>query len=281
LDLPKVLIQDEVKRALLEDLGRAGDLSTQATIDSEQIATAMFVARDAGVVCGLPHAALAFETIDSQLLFDQKISDGEQVSPGTIIASVSGQARSILSAERTALNFMCHLSGISTLTAQFVAQIAHTGARMCCTRKTIPGLRASQKYAVRRGGGSNHRFGLDDAILIKDNHIAVAGGITKALEAAKAVAGHLVKIEIEVDTLDQFEEALIAGADCVLLDNFSADQLREAVQVNRGRAVLEASGGVKLQTVKGIAESGVDFISSSQITMSASTFDIGLDIQVR
>jgi len=280
LDLPKVLIQDEVKRALLEDLGRAGDLSTQATIDSEQIATAMFVARDAGVVCGLPHAALAFETIDSQLLFDQKISDGEQVSPGTIIASVSGQARSILSAERTALNFMCHLSGISTLTAQFVAQIAHTGARMCCTRKTIPGLRASQKYAVRRGGGSNHRFGLDDAILIKDNHIAVAGGITKALEAAKAVAGHLVKIEIEVDTLDQFEEALIAGADCVLLDNFSADQLREAVQVNRGRAVLEASGGVKLQTVKGIAESGVDFISSSQITMSASTFDIGLDIEV-
>lgn len=241
----------------------------------------MFVARDAGVVCGLPHAALAFETIDSELLFDQKISDGEQVSPGTIIASVSGQARSILSAERTALNFMCHLSGISTLTAQFVAQIAHTGARMCCTRKTIPGLRASQKYAVRRGGGSNHRFGLDDAILIKDNHIAVAGGITKALEAAKAFAGHLVKIEIEVDTLDQFEEALIAGADCVLLDNFSADQLREAVQVNRGRAALEASGGVKLQTVKGIAESGVDYISSSQITMSASTFDIGLDIQIR
>jgi nicotinate-nucleotide pyrophosphorylase (carboxylating) len=280
LDLPKVLIQDEVKRALLEDLGRAGDISTQATIDPEKIATAMFVARDAGVVCGLPHAALAFETIDSQLLFDQKISDGEQVSPGTIIASVSGQARSILSAERTALNFMCHLSGISTLTAQFVAQIAHTGARMCCTRKTIPGLRASQKYAVRRGGGSNHRFGLDDAILIKDNHIAVAGGITKALEAAKAFAGHLVKIEIEVDTLDQFEEALIAGADCVLLDNFSADQLREAVRINRGRAALEASGGVKLKTVKGIAESGVDYISSSQITMSASTFDIGLDMEL-
>jgi nicotinate-nucleotide pyrophosphorylase (carboxylating) len=280
LDLPKILIQEEVRRALLEDLGRAGDLSTQATIDPGTSAKALFVAREAGVVCGLPHAGLAFESIDSQLLFDQHVSDGEHVSRGTVIASVSGHARSILSAERTALNFMCHLSGISTLTSQFVTQIAHTEARMCCTRKTIPGFRASQKYAVRCGGGSNHRFGLDDAILIKDNHIAVAGGITKALEAAKAFAGHLVKIEIEVDTLDQFEEALMAGADCVLLDNFSADRLKEAVQINRGRAALEASGGVKLETVKAIAESGVDYISSSQITMSASTFDIGLDIQV-
>jgi nicotinate-nucleotide pyrophosphorylase (carboxylating) len=281
LDLPKILIEDEVRRALLEDLGRAGDLSTQATIDPETTATALFVARDAGVVCGLPHAALAFEFIDSRLIFDQQISDGDHVTPGTVIASVSGHARSILSAERTALNFMCHLSGISTLTAQFVSQIAHTGARMCCTRKTIPGFRASQKYAVRCGGGSNHRFGLDDAILIKDNHIAVAGGITKALKAAKAFAGHLVKIEIEVDTLEQFEEALGAGADCVLLDNFSAERLVEAVQVNQGRAALEASGGVKLGTVKAIAESGVDYISSSQITMSASTFDIGLDIELR
>ena len=281
MDLSKILIQEEVRRALLEDLGRAGDLSTQATIDRGTSAKALFVAREAGVVCGLPHAGLAFESIDSQLLFDQHVSDGEHVSRGTVIASVSGNARSILSAERTALNFMCHLSGISTLTSQFVTQIAHTEARMCCTRKTIPGFRASQKYAVRCGGGSNHRFGLDDAILIKDNHIAVAGGITKALEAAKAFAGHLVKIEIEVDTLDQFEEALMAGADCVLLDNFSADLLKEAVQINRGRAALEASGGVKLETVKAIAESGVDYISSSQITMSASTFDIGLDIQVR
>lgn len=281
MDLSKILIQEEVRRALLEDLGRAGDLSTQATIDPGTSAKALFVAREAGVVCGLPHAGLAFESIDSQLLFDQHVSDGEHVSRGTVIASVSGHARSILSAERTALNFMCHLSGISTLTSQFVTQIAHTEARMCCTRKTIPGFRASQKYAVRCGGGSNHRFGLDDAILIKDNHIAVAGGITKALEAAKAFAGHLVKIEIEVDTLDQFEEALMAGADCVLLDNFSADLLKEAVQINRGRAALEASGGVKLETVKAIAESGVDYISSSQITMSASTFDIGLDIQVR
>jgi len=281
LDLPKVLIQDEVRRALLEDLGRAGDLSTQATIDPETIATGLFVARDAGVVCGLPHAALAFEALDSGLLFEQKLSDGDHVTPGTVIASVSGDARSILSAERTALNFMCHLSGIATLTSRFVSQITHTDARMCCTRKTIPGFRASQKYAVRCGGGSNHRFGLDDAILIKDNHIAVSGGITKALEAAKSFAGHLVKIEIEVDTLEQFEEALSTGADCVLLDNFSVERLKEAVQINRGRAALEASGGVKLDTVRGIAESGVDYISSSQITMSASTFDIGLDIEVR
>lgn len=281
MDLPKVLIQDEVRRALLEDLGRAGDLSTQATIDPETIATGLFVARDAGVVCGLPHAALAFEALDSGLLFEQKLSDGDHVTPGTVIASVSGDARSILSAERTALNFMCHLSGIATLTSRFVSQITHTDARMCCTRKTIPGFRASQKYAVRCGGGSNHRFGLDDAILIKDNHIAVSGGITKALEAAKSFAGHLVKIEIEVDTLKQFEEALSAGADCVLLDNFSVERLKEAVQINRGRAALEASGGVKLDTVRAIAESGVDYISSSQITMSASTFDIGLDIEVR
>ncbi len=281
MDLSKVLIQDEVRRALLEDLGRAGDLSTQATIDPETIATGLFVARDAGVVCGLPHAALAFEALDSGLLFEQKLSDGDHVTPGTIIASVSGDARSILSAERTALNFMCHLSGIATLTSRFVSQITHTDARMCCTRKTIPGFRASQKYAVRCGGGSNHRFGLDDAILIKDNHIAVSGGITKALEAAKSFAGHLVKIEIEVDTLEQFEEALSTGADCVLLDNFSVERLKEAVQINRGRAALEASGGVKLDTVRAIAESGVDYISSSQITMSASTFDIGLDIEVR
>lgn len=281
MDLPKILIQDEVRRALLEDLGRAGDLSTQATIDPETTATALFVARDPGVVCGLPHAALAFEFIDPRLIFEQKLSDGDHVAPGTVIASVSGDARSILSAERTALNFMCHLSGIATLTSRFVSQITHTDARMCCTRKTIPGFRASQKYAVRCGGGSNHRFGLDDAILIKDNHIAVSGGITKALEAAKSFAGHLVKIEIEVDTLEQFEEALSTGADCVLLDNFSVERLKEAVQINRGRAALEASGGVKLDTVRAIAESGVDYISSSQITMSASTFDIGLDIEVR
>ena len=280
MDLPKVLIQEEVKRALLEDLGRAGDLSTQATIEPHKFATALFVARDDGFVCGLPHAKEAFERIDPHLDFERRVPDGTRVAAGTVIASVSGNARSILSAERTALNFLCHLSGIATLTSEFVSQIAHTKARICCTRKTIPGLRASQKYAVRCGGGSNHRFGLDDAILIKDNHIAVAGGVTKSLQAAKTFAGHLVKIEIEVDTLDQFKEALSSGADCILLDNFSTDLLHEAVVINQDRAILEASGGVKLNTVKAIAESGVDYISSSQITMSASTFDIGLDIEL-
>ena len=280
MDLPKVLIREEVERALFEDLGRAGDLSTQATIESDKRATAFFIARDDGVVCGLPHATVAFECIDPQLDFEHRVSDGTRVSAGTVIASVSGNARPILSAERTALNFLCHLSGIATLTSEFVSQIAQTKSRICCTRKTIPGLRASQKYAVRCGGGSNHRFGLDDAILIKDNHIAVAGGITKSLRAARSFAGHLVKIEIEVDTLEQFEEALSSGADCILLDNFATDLLYEAVRINQGRATLEASGGVKLDTVKAIAESGVDYISSSQITMSASTFDIGLDIEL-
>lgn len=280
MDLPKVLIQEEVKRALLEDLGRAGDLSTQATIEPHKFATALFVARDDGFVCGLPHAKEAFERIDPHLDFERRVPDGTRVAAGTVIASVSGNARSILSAERTALNFLCHLSGIATLTSEFVSQIAHTKARICCTRKTIPGFRASQKYAVRCGGGSNHRFGLDDAILIKDNHIAVAGGVTKSLQAAKTFAGHLVKIEIEVDTLDQFKEALSSGAGCILLDNFSTDLLHEAVVINQDRAILEASGGVKLNTVKAIAESGVDYISSSQITMSASTFDIGLDIEL-
>ncbi len=273
-------MKEEVERALSEDLGRAGDLSTQATIEPHKRATANFIARADGVVCGLQHATVAFECIDPQLDFEHRVSDGTRVSAGTVIASVSGNARPILSAERTALNFLCHLSGIATLTSEFVSQIAQTKSRICCTRKTIPGLRASQKYAVRCGGGSNHRFGLDDAILIKDNHIAVAGGITKSLRAARSFAGHLVKIEIEVDTLEQFEEALLSGADCILLDNFATDLLYKAVRINQGRATLEASGGVKLDTVKAIAESGVDYISSSQITMSASTFDIGLDIEL-
>ena len=276
MDSPKVLIQDEVRR-VNEDLDEQETFPPRRHRSGNNCDWRSSHAMRAW--CGLPHAALAFEALDSRLLL-AKLSDGDHVT-GTILASVSGHARSILSAERTALNFMCHLSGIATLTSRFVSQITHTDARMCCTRKTIPGFRASQKYAVRCGGGSNHRFGLDDAILIKDNHIAVSGGVTNALEAAKSFAGHLVKIEIEVDTLEQFEEALSTGADCILLDNFSVEGLKESVQINRGRAALEASGGVKLETVRAIAESGVDYISSSQITMSASTFDIGLDIEVR
>lgn len=280
MELKKVQIRDEVERALLEDLGRAGDLSSQATIGPKNIVSALFVSRDEGVICGLSHAAVAFELMDSRLKFAPVVSDSDSVAENTVIATVSGNARSVLSAERTALNFLCHLSGIATITSKFVTAISHTTSKICCTRKTIPGLRASQKFAVRCGGGSNHRFGLDDAILIKDNHISVAGGVTKALEAARSFAGHLVKIEIEVDTIEQFEEAIRAGADCILLDNFSVERLKEAVFISQGRAVLEASGGVKLHSVKTIAESGVDYISSSQITMSAPTFDIGLDIAV-
>jgi len=280
-ELPDLLIEDDVRRTLLEDWGRAGDVTTQATILPGAMATAQFVAREPGVVCGLSHARLAFHLTDSSLLFSPQVADGDAVEAGTLIAEVTGRARAILSAERTALNFMCHLSGIASLTRTFVEQIAHTNARMCCTRKTLPGLRASQKYAVRCGGAWNHRFGLDDAMLIKDNHIAVSGSITGALTKARAFAGHLLAIEIEVDTLVQLEEALEAGAHCVLLDNFSPERLAEAVAITAGRAKLEASGGIRLSTVKAVAESGVDYISSSQLTMAAPTLDIGLDIGLR
>ncbi|KJS16699.1 MAG: nicotinate-nucleotide pyrophosphorylase, partial [Hoeflea sp. BRH_c9] len=203
-----------------------------------------------------------------------------RVEPGAMIARISGPARGVLSAERVALNFLMHLSGIATYTARFADAIAHTKARVTCTRKTIPGLRAVEKYAVRCGGGSSHRYGLDDAILIKDNHIAVAGGITEALKAAKAFAGHLTKIEIEVDTLAQFEMVLSEGADVCLLDNMGPDMLRQAVAMNKGRITLEASGNVSLDTIRAIAETGVDFISTSKITMAAPTLDIGLDIAI-
>lgn len=280
IELPSILFSEDVQRSLREDLGRAGDLSTLATIGVDQMADAAFVAREGGVVCGLVHAQKAFELIDPSLKFEILMPDGSIVSPGDTVARVTGRARPILFAERTALNFACHLSGIATMTARYVSEIAHTHARMCCTRKTIPGMRTSQKYAVRCGGGWNHRFGLDDAILIKDNHIAVAGGIEAALRGANAFAGHLVKIEIEVDTLSQLDEALTHGADCILLDNFETASLIEAVQLTAGRAKLEASGGVRLSSVREIAETGVDYISSSQLTMSAETFDIGLDIAV-
>ena len=280
IELPSILFSEDVQRALREDLGRAGDLSTLGTIGADQTANAAFIAREGGVVCGLVHAQKAFELIDPSLKFEILMPDGSIVSQGDAVARVTGRARPILSAERTALNFACHLSGIATMTSRYVSEIAHTHARMCCTRKTIPGMRTSQKYAVRCGGGWNHRFGLDDAILIKDNHIAVAGGIEAALFGANAFAGHLVKIEIEVDTLSQLDEALTHGADCILLDNFETASLIEAVKLNAGRAKLEASGGVRLSSVREIAETGVDYISSSQLTMSAETFDIGLDIAV-
>ena len=283
-ELPQLMVEDQVRAALLEDLGRAGDITSNATIGPERQATAEMNSREAGIISGLPLAEAAFRLINPAIRFEALVSDGTRVEPGTLIARISGPARGLLSAERVALNYLMHLSGIATHTARFADAIAHTSAKVTCTRKTIPGLRAVEKYAVRCGGGSSHRYGLDDAILIKDNHIAVAGGIAEALRAAKAFAGHLVKVEIEVDTLEQFQLVLDEGADVCLLDNMGPDMLRQAVAMNKardkGRITLEASGNVNLDTIKAIAETGVDYISTSKITMAAPTLDIGLDMAI-
>jgi nicotinate-nucleotide pyrophosphorylase (carboxylating) len=282
--LPRLMIEDAVRAALLEDLGRAGDITTNATIAPDATATALLASREDGVIAGLGLAETAFKLMDPAIAFEARVSDGDTVKPGDAIAAISGNARAILSAERVALNFLMHMSGIATYTARFAREIAHTKAKVTCTRKTIPGHRTFEKYAVRCGGGSNHRFGLDDAILIKDNHIAVSGGVAKAVDAARAYVGHLVRIEIEVDTLDQLREALTAAPDAILLDNMSNDRLREAVALNKadngGRVKLEASGNVRFETIRAIAETGVDYISTSKITMAAPTLDVGLDIRL-
>jgi nicotinate-nucleotide pyrophosphorylase (carboxylating) len=276
-----IYLENAVRAALDEDLGRAGDITTLATIPAGTQATAVFAVRKPGVVCGLPIAEASFRLIDPSIRFETLVEDGASV-PGnrTPVARVSGDARAILTAERTALNYLSRMSGISTMTAQYVALVAHTNAKICCTRKTTPGLRAFEKYAVRCGGAMNHRFGLDDAVLIKDNHIAVCGGIREALRAAKAFVGHLVKVEIEVDTLEQLQEVLDEGADFCLLDNMSTDMMREAVKMSAGRVKLEASGGINIETVKAIAETGVDLISSGALTHSAPILDLGLDIEI-
>ena len=276
-----IYLENAVRAALDEDLGRAGDITTLATIPAGTQATAVFAVRKPGVVCGLPIAEASFRLIDPSIRFETLVEDGASV-PGnrTPVARVSGDARAILTAERTALNYLSRMSGISTMTAQYVALVAHTNAKICCTRKTTPGLRAFEKYAVRCGGAMNHRFGLDDAVLIKDNHIAVCGGIREALRAAKAFVGHLVKVEIEVDTLEQLQEVLDEGADFCLLDNMSTDMMRQAVKMSAGRVKLEASGGINIETVKAIAETGVDLISSGALTHSAPILDLGLDIEI-
>ena len=279
--LNPLLIEDAVRAALNEDLGRAGDITSAATIPVGTRATAVFRARQPGVVAGLAFAETAFRLFDGTTRFAAQKRDGDRLSPGDIIAIVEGEARSVLSSERVGLNFLGHLSGIATMTSAYAAAIAHTRARITCTRKTTPGLRAFEKYAVRCGGGSNHRYGLDDAILIKDNHIAVAGGITAVLNRARQAAGHLVRIEIEVDTLTQLGDVLAAGgADVVLLDNMGPDILRKAVEMIDGRLISEASGGITLESVAAIAESGVDYISSGALTHSVKTLDIGLDIDL-
>ena len=279
--LPDLLIAEAVRAALREDLGRAGDITSAATIPADARATAYLVTRKPGVLAGLDVAAAAFHAVDPAIRFDAKASDGQALEEGFVVADVEGPARAVLSAERVALNFLCHLSGIATATAAFVDKMKHTRARICDTRKTTPGLRALEKYAVRCGGGMNHRFGLDDAILIKDNHIAVAGGVIAAIRAARAAAGHLVKVEIEIDTLDQLAEAMVEGPDAVLLDNMTLAAMREAVKLVAGRAVTEASGNVTLETVGPIAETGVDMISSGWITHSAPILDLALDVVVK
>jgi nicotinate-nucleotide pyrophosphorylase (carboxylating) len=277
--LARIIVEPLVRAALVEDLGRAGDLTTDAIVPAGLAARAALVARETGVVAGLDVAKLAFELIDPDIAVRVELEDGAMTAPGDVIARVSGPARGILTAERTALNFLGHLSGIASATASIVAAVLGTKAKIVCTRKTTPGLRAVVKYAVRAGGGANHRFGLDDAILIKDNHIAIAGGIAEALRRARAAAGHLVKIEVEIDNLDQLKEALGEAADAVLLDNMSLETLAEAVAIVAGRAMTEASGRVTPQSAPAIAATGVDLISVGWLTHSAPVLDIGLDFE--
>jgi nicotinate-nucleotide pyrophosphorylase (carboxylating) len=278
--LPRLLVERAVAAALEEDLGLAGDLTSQATLAPEARAMASLSTREAGVIAGLDLAAAAFRLVGDGVTFAAKVADGDRVAAGDLVATVSGPARLVMSGERVALNFLNHMSGIATLTRLYADAVEGTGAQICDTRKTTPGMRAFQKYAVRCGGGANHRYSLSDAILIKDNHIAVAGSVTAAYRAAEAFAGHLVAIEIEVQNLAELEEALAAGARVVLLDNMDNDLLRQAVAINAGRAKLEASGGVKLDRVRSIGETGVDYISTSQITMAAPPLDLGLDVEI-
>ncbi len=273
-----LLVEPQVLHALKEDLGRAGDVTSDLTIPAGTQATARLVARKPGTIAGLVAAEAAFRLVDASVTFTCTTPDGSPVESGAVLATVSGPARSILTAERVALNFAGHLSGVASATAALVRETRGTKARIACTRKTLPGLRTLQKYAVRCGGGFNHRFGLDDAVLIKDNHIAASGGIAAAFVRVRAGLGHMAKIEVEVDTLAQMQEALDQGADIILLDNMGLEDLAKAVALNQGRALLEASGNVSLQTVRAIAQTGVDYISSGALTHSAANLDIGLDM---
>ena len=276
-ELPRALVARAVEAALEEDLGAAGDITTDATIPVNAKGEAAIVAREAGVIAGLDLAAQAFLSLDPEVKFSPLVSDGEVVKQGAKIAKIAGKTRAILTAERTALNFLGHLSGVATLTSRFVEAVAGTGARIACTRKTTPGLRALEKYAIRMGGGVNHRFGLYDGVLIKDNHIAAAGGIGNALRALGSRAGHMVRIEVEVDNLDQLKEALRFPIDAVLLDNMDVPTLKRAVAMVGGRATTEASGGVRLETVRKIAETGIDLISAGALTHSARRLDLSLE----
>lgn len=276
--LPDLILEPLVKSALMEDLGSYGDVTTRAVIPDDVTYSARLRAREEAVVSGMQVAALAFRLVDANLRVNTLVADGAACQPGDVLMEIEGKAASILMGERVALNFAGRLTGIATLTEAMVAETRGTEARITCTRKTTPGLRMVEKLAVLHGGGFNHRYSLSDAILIKDNHIAAAGGIRAVLDATKAHASHMMAVEIEVDTLDQLREVLeVGGASVVLLDNMTPDQLREAVQINAGRLALEASGNVKRDTVAAIAATGVDYISSGALTHSARTVDLGLD----
>ena len=277
--LPRLIIEPLVRNALLEDLGLAGDITSTAVIPADHRSVVVMAAREPGVIAGLDAAELAFQLVDPAIRMSRHIADGATVAPDDIIATIEGPSRGLLTGERTALNFLGHLSGIASVTAEIVTAIADTKASVACTRKTTPGLRALEKYAVRAGGGMNHRFALYDAVLIKDNHIAVAGGVREAIRRARQGVGHLVKIEVEVDTLVQLHEAMEEGVDAVLLDNMTPEQLREAVEIVAGRAITEASGRINPQTAAAIATTGVDLISIGWITHSAPVLDIGLDFE--
>jgi nicotinate-nucleotide pyrophosphorylase (carboxylating) len=277
--LPRIIVTRAVADALAEDLGLAGDITTDATVDAGATAKAVIAARRPGVLAGLDLAEAAFAAMDPSIMFTRAKADGDRIASGDVVASISGNARAILTGERVALNYLGRMSGIATLTRHYADAIAGTKAAIVDTRKTTPGLRAFEKYAVRCGGGQNHRTGLFDAILIKDNHIVAAGGVEAALTRARAHAGHMVKIEIEVDTLQQLDRVLEHKVDVILLDNMPPETLREAVARVAGRALTEASGGVNLDTGRGIAEAGVDLISVGALTHSAPVLDLGLDFE--
>lgn len=277
--LSPLLYEHLVHDALREDLGRAGDITTDSIVPDDAQATATLVARAPGVAAGLDIAAMAFRAVDPAMVFEPRLADGSRLAAGDVLATVRGPARALLTGERVALNFLCHLSGIASVTRAIADSIAGTRARIICTRKTTPGLRALEKYAVRCGGGGNHRFGLDDGVLIKDNHIAIAGSIATAVKRARARAGHLVTIQVEVDTLEQLDQALELGVHAVLLDNMGPEVLAQAMEKIDGRAIAEASGRITAETAPAIAKAGVDLISAGWLTHSAPALDIGLDIE--
>jgi nicotinate-nucleotide pyrophosphorylase (carboxylating) len=282
IDVPPLLpllYEDVVRRALVEDLGRAGDVTTDAIVPPDRRARAVIVARAAGRIAGVEPALLAFRLLDPGCRVDVCLRDGGDAEAGAVVARVEASARALLAAERTALNLLGHLSGIATATREVVARLGGLETRVADTRKTTPGLRALEKHAVRAGGGSSHRYGLDDAVLVKDNHVALSGGISEAVRRVRGSVGHMVKVEVEVETLEQLDEALAAGAEAVLLDNMDVATLREAVRRSRGRAVTEASGGIRPENVREVAETGVDLVSLGWLTHSAHALDVALDVE--